>query len=328
MNNSKVIGGILLPFRLVTSWLFLSAVLRRLVLAPAKHDMESAKWIGHKINTFFPQANGVFHTILEYLSRNPVEMNWFSYLFTYSELLVGVLLLLGIASRITGVLLISLGVGLMHTAGWLGPTCLDEWQIASLLTTVGVVISIFGSGDYSMDSFLNKRKYHFTTNKFWNIITSPTIIVELNNYSKIITLMSVSILLYVIGTNQLLHGGVWGSLHNDSVKPNIIISEVENTNGYLSFFAFRDKGLETYGAFIVEIEVLDKNNTVLKKLNANDFQNVTLENVYINKASKTERSLVFPLGSKAGIKIKNVDFSAKEISIKMLDISGRTFLSK
>jgi hypothetical protein len=65
---------------------------------------------------------------------------------TLSELALGVMLLLGCLSWLTGLFLVSVSVGLMHTAGWLGPTCLDEWQIASLLVVIGMVLTFFGSG--------------------------------------------------------------------------------------------------------------------------------------------------------------------------------------
>ena len=107
----QIIGLITLPIRLVCAWLFLAAALRRIVLKPGAHDMDSADWIGHKINTFMPHANGAFHDVLELLSRNPDYMNVFSYVLTYSELLVGVLLALGLLGRLTGLALLSLSVG-------------------------------------------------------------------------------------------------------------------------------------------------------------------------------------------------------------------------
>ncbi|MBB6460152.1 TQO small subunit DoxD [Flammeovirga kamogawensis] len=326
MKNTKIVGGLLLPLRLVTSWLFLSAVLRRLFLNPAKHDMESPMWIGHKINTFFPHANGIFKEVLGYLVVHPTEMNWFTYIFTYSELIVGVLLLFGFFSRFTGGFLLSLAIGLMHTAGWLGPTCLDEWQIASLLGTVGGILLIFGSGDYSLDSYLTNKYPKLQHNILWKYGTQLSILTENKNYKKIVITYSIIALLYVMGTNQLLHGGVWGTLHNYSTKPNIEISNIENTTTTLSFDSFRDKGPETYGAFVVEINLYNSTNQLIFTLNDQNFDKVSISNYYLNKVFFNGRALVYPLGGKAQLKFKVPEVLNRTTKrIELVDISGKKF---
>ncbi|AZQ65355.1 DoxX family membrane protein [Flammeovirga pectinis] len=327
MKNTKIVGGLLLPFRLVTSWLFLSAVLRRLFLNPAKHDMESPMWIGHKINTFYPHANGIFQDVLGYLVVNPTEMNWFTYVFTYSELLVGILLLFGFFSRFTGAFLLSLAIGLMHTAGWLGPTCLDEWQIASLLGTVGGVLLLFGSGDYSLDSYLTNKYPKLVSNRIWLYGTQLTELTSSKYYKNTIIGFSIVALLYVMGTNQLLHGGVWGTLHNFSTKPNIEISNIESNATTLSFDTFRDKGPETYGAFVVEINIYNKMNQLIHSVQGSDFDEVNISNYYLNKVFFNERSIVFPLGGKAQLSLEIPNKIVDNIrTIELVDISGKKFV--
>ncbi|NLR92138.1 TQO small subunit DoxD [Flammeovirga agarivorans] len=324
MKSKSIVGGIILPLRLVTSWLFLSAVLRRLILAPGKHDFDSPMWIGHKINTFFPHSNGPFKAMLGYLVENPIQMNWFTYVFTYSELIVGILLLVGFASRFTGLLLASLGIGLMHTAGWLGPTCLDEWQIASLLTTVGGVMLLFGSGSYSLDNYFNTKYPSLPKNKYWFYTTDPNLLLNSKYYKTIILSFSTVAVLYVMGTNQLLHGGVWGNLHNYSTKPDFVLDNFHKEGNIVSFDALRDKGPETYGAFITKVILLDSEENKIKEidLSSKNKEDISLHNYYINKANFNSQSLVFPLGAKANVSI----FATKDTNgIMLVDISGREF---
>jgi len=321
----------MLPLRLVVSWLFLSAVLRRLILAPAKHDIDAPQWIGHKINTFFPHANGPFHQMLEYFSRTPDAMNVFTYVFTYSELVLGVLLLLGVFSRLTGVFLISLAVGLMHTAGWLGPTCLDEWQIASLLLVVGVVLTLYGSGGYSLDAFLNRKMTKLSKNRYWQWVTQVDVVSRMKYFHQIAWACTVLTVFYVMGTNQLLHGGVWGKLHNYSTKPNIVISDVELFSDHLSFTAFRDKGPETYGAFVVAIQLKNRDGKLIQTIDpatSDGWKQVQLENVYINKVTTNANSLVFPLGGKASVTVPLSPDVLSQIqggTVELLDVSGKVF---
>ena len=324
----------MLPLRLVVSWLFLSAVLRRLVLAPAKHDVDAPQWIGHKINTFFPHANGPFHEILEYFSRTPDAMNVFTYVFTYSELLLGLLLLLGVFSRLTGVFLISLAVGLMHTAGWLGPTCLDEWQIASLLLVIGVVMSLYGSGDYSLDAFLTRKCETLSNNRYWQWVTQVDMISRVKKFHQIALVCTVLTVLYVMGTNQLLHGGVWGKLHNYSTKPNIVLSDLSVSSDHLTFSAFRDQGPETYGSFVVEIRLKDREGKLLQTIDAttsDGWKEIQLKNTYINEVAAHAHSIIFPLGGKAEVTLPVDPEVLSRLSggaLEMVDVSGKIFQHK
>ncbi len=305
-NHQRTVGLMLLPIRFVTAWLFLSAVLRRVILVPGKHDIDSSQWMGHKINTFMPQANPPFYDVLEFLCRKPDFMNLFVYAFTYSELFVGVLLLLGLLSRLTGVILLSMGVGLMHTAGWLGPTCLDEWQIASLLVANSLLLILFGSGHYSLDSYLHSKQVRITRSKFWDMCTGFKEPNWSNRFIRFAQASGIIVALYVIAMNQVHHGGVWGKLRNDSTKPNIVIDDLMLSDT-LDFSVYRDKGPETYGDFITEISVVDnKSQEDVFALSHQEItdSNLAIENIYINKVALRENCLLIPLGAKADISIE------------------------
>lgn len=335
-KTRNYIGAIMLPLRLVTAWLFLSAVLRRFILAPGKHEFLSQQWLGHKINTFFPHATEPFRSGLEFLLQNPVSLDIFTYVFTFSELILGILLAMGFLSRFTGVFLVGLAVGLMHTAGWLGPTCLDEWQIASLLVTIGAVMAVTGAGSWSVDAWLVKKKPGLNTNRWWKLLAQPNFNTEKPLFKKIAVAVATVLTVYVVGMNQVHHGGLWGPLHNYSKKPGIILSEasIENSKTF-SFTAFRDKGPEAYGSFIIKVEIKDAqgrsvhtfDDDYLKALPEDQFTNK-----YVNKIHTGEHSLVIPLGAQGEL-IFNLPGDKKlnpeeEYTIKMTEIGGRTYSVK
>lgn len=326
-------GAIMLPLRLVTAWLFLSAVLRRLILAPGKHEFQTTQWLGHKINTFFPHANEPFRSGLDYLLQNPVSLDVFTYVFTFSELLLGLLLAAGFLSRFTGVFMAGLAIGLMHTAGWLGPTCLDEWQIASLLVTIGGVMALYGGGRFSADAWLMRKRPSLEENTWWKLLAFPSFDTRSPRFRKIAVAIPVILVLYVIATNQVHHGGVWGPLHNYSKKPGITLSEAAiDDNDTFSFTAFRDKGPEAYGSFIVEVTIKNSKGQAIHTFNDEFLKQMpsnAIENVYVNKIHTGENSLVIPLGAKA-----ELTFSVpgpeelrkgKNYTIEMTEIGGRTF---
>lgn len=313
----------MLPMRLVVGWIFVAAAHRRLILAPAKHDMASPAWLGHKINTFMPHASGPFQPMLELFSREPELMNAFTWVFTGTELLVGVALLLGVASRLTGIVTLSLGVGLMHTSGWLGPTCLSEWHTASLLVLTSVMLTVQGSGSLSLDAWLGRRFPTLHRNRWWQRATRPAD-PSAPPSSKVIVGLATAVLLYVAGMNQLLHGGVWGPLHNDSVRPHLELEALAVGGGTASFSVYRDAGPETTGAFVVEARLLDAERNVVERWRVDDFAAATFENVYVNAVHVGAHAMVVPLGGKAIVRLPSTA-PAGDYSLELEEVGGLVF---
>lgn len=334
-QTQSFIGAIMLPIRLVASWLFLSAVHRRFFLAPAKHEFQSEAWLGHKINTFYPHANTGFHESLEYLLRHPEWLNVFTYVFTFSELILGLLLLFGLFSRFTGLLLAGLSVGLMHTAGWLGPTCLDEWQIASLLTTAGLVLAFYGTGRFSMDHWAVNRYPSLTKQQWWQWLSYPTLDHQGPLFRRLAIGRAILVTLYVIGMNQVHHGGLWGQLHNYSKKPDIQLSNLQlSGSGGLSVTAYRDKGPEAYGTFISQVRLRNEEGETVHTINRQELANMPeadIQNQFVNQIAPDAHSLQIPLGAKG-----TLDFSLpgkkdlkpdQRYRVTMTEIGGRTYQS-
>jgi len=335
-QTQKYIGAIMLPLRMVTAWLFLSAVLRRFILAPGKHEFLSSQWLGHKINTFFPHSTEPFHSGLDFLLQNPVGLDIFTYVFTFSELILGILLAMGFLSRFTGVFMVGLAVGLMHTAGWLGPTCLDEWQIASMLVTIGAVMAVSGSGSWSVDAWLANKKPGLRSNRWWKLMAQPDFDTEKPVFKKIAITLTAVITIYVVGMNQVHHGGLWGPLHNYSKKPGIRLSEasIENANTF-TFNAFRDKGPEAYGSFIIKVEIKKETGETIHVFDDKYLKSMSEEqytNKYVNKIHPGEHSLVIPLGAQGYLTFqlpaKKTLNPNEDYVIEMTEIGGRTFSVK
>jgi len=331
--SSRYIGAIMLPLRLVTGWLFFSAFWRRVVLVPEKHIMDAPQWLGHKINTFYPHSNGLFKTMLGRFLENPEEMNVFTWVFTYSELLAGILLIAGFVSRLSGLLLLGLAVGLMHTSGWLGPTCLDEWQISSMLVAIGTVITLFGSGSFSLDSLISKHKPKLAEKRWWQFLTLPLPASGNKLFRNTIYTTAIIVILYVVGMNQVHHGGVWGKLHNYSKTPDIQITDYTFINdSTFSLKLYRDKGPETYGSFIIKTKVKDASGRTIYTFSPEYLSTINkkdINNLYINKIHPGKHSLVVPLGAKGIITFHLPDQArikqSKNYEFILTDISGKTF---
>ncbi len=324
MKNNA--GLITLPVRLVIGWTYFSAFWRRTILAN-KLDPDVAGYIGEKFNHFLPNAFGI-KPLIQFLVENP-ELLWINMvIFTIIEGIVGLFIIFGLFTRLMSIGLFGLALGILFGSGWIGTTCLDEWQIGVLGIATGFILFLTGSGKYSVDGYLiNKNKA--ITKKNWFPWTGSGILpVKDHIFPKVVLVGSLFILGLTLITNQVFHGGLWGTLYNKSVKPKLEIAEGKINNNTLSFDVYRTEGVDVYGSWIIGIELLDNHNNAILEFTQDDLASMdeeSIKNYYVAKVKPGKHSLVVPLGSKAKITLKNPEMKALESNtyiLRITDISG------
>lgn len=326
INIKNDAGLLTLAIRLVIGWTYFSAFFRRTILAN-KLDPEIAGYIGEKFNHFLPHALGIKPIIL-YLVENP-DILWLNMvIFTIVEGIVGLFIIFGLFTRIMSIGVFGLAMGILLGSGWIGTTCLDEWQIGVLGIATGFVLFLTGSGKYSIDNYLIQHDFSITKKNWFTWIGSGILPIKDNIFPKIVLIGSIFIFGMTLMTNQVFHGGLWGTLHNKSVKPKLEITEGKIINNNLSFDVFRTEGVDVYGSWVIAIELYDEMNNQILKLSQDDLANLkneNIENYYVAKVKTSKNSLVVPLGAKAKIQLNNAELSklAKgKYSLRIEDISG------
>lgn len=327
-GSANVAGLFTLSLRWVIGWTYFSAFWRRLILEN-KLIPEEAGYIGEKFNHFLPNALGI-KPIIEYLVSNPDALEISMILFTIIEAIVGLFIIFGLFTRLMSIGVFSLAMGILLGSGWLGTTCLDEWQIGVLGIAGGFTLFLTGSGSYSLDKYLMDKKYLFTTKKWFSFLGSGML--PIKNLQPKILIMSLAIFGLTLFTNQFFHGGVFGTLHNKSVKPKVEISNIHLNDSELTFQLFRVEGADVYGSFLIGIEILDENNKVVKSIDQNElakFSKDKIHNHYVAKIKPGKHSLILPLGAKADITIDLNEIQLKEnYTLKLIDISGIEWTAK
>jgi uncharacterized membrane protein YphA (DoxX/SURF4 family) len=326
MNNQtySFAGTGTTALRWVAGWTYFSAFWRRLILEN-KLNPDEAGYIGEKFNHFLPHALGI-KPIIEYLVSNPESLWWAMVTFTIIEGIVGLLFMLGLFTRLMSIGVFSLALGILLGSGWLGTTCLDEWQIGVLGVAAGFTVFLSGGGKYAWDEYLIRKK--IVSNKKWfPLLGSGDLPIKKNILNKIILIGSIFIIGLTLFTNQYFHGGVYGKLHNLSVHPHITISNAHIQNENLSFTVFRDEGADVYGSFLIGIKLIDENKktifeqtqTQLSKLSSSQ-----IKNEYVAKVKPGKHSLILPLGARATLNFKNQEFRNLngKYTLELLDISG------
>lgn len=329
MNNISIkndAGLLALALRLVVGWTYFSAFWRRTILAN-KLDPEVAGYIGEKFNAFLPNALGI-KPIIQYLVENP-DILWINMvIFTIVEGIVGLFILFGAFTRIMSIGVFGLAMGILLGSGWIGTTCLDEWQIGVLGIATGFVLFLTGSGKYSVDHYLMKNKMAITKKKGFRWLGSGVLPIKEHVFPKVVLFGALFIFGMTLMTNQVFHGGLWGTLHNKSIKPKLEITEGQITNNTLAFDVFRTEGVDVYGSWVIGIELLDSNNNTILEYTQDDLaalNNESISNYYVAKIRPGTHSLIVPLGAKAKLSLKNqalTQIPQGTYTVKITDISG------
>lgn len=319
-----------LSLRLVVGWTYFSAFWRRLILEN-KLIPEEAGYIGEKFNHFLPNSLGL-KPIIEYLVTHP-EALWYAMVtFTIVEGIVGLALILGFFTRLMSIGIFLLAFGILLASGWIGTTCLDEWQIGILGLAAGFTLFITGSNYLSLDSYFISRKFRFTKTKWFKFLGSGPL--NLAAYKRLILVIVVFIAGLTLYTNQYFHGGVFGTLHNKSVKPKLEISNFKMQNTEMTFDVYRVEGVDVYGSFLIGISLQDSSGKYLLQLHGADLAKLpatTIDNHYVAKIKPGAHSLIIPLGAKATMRlpIDRKTMSDKEhYTLTLTDISGLTWSTR
>lgn len=325
---NSMAGLFTLSLRWVIGWTYFSAFWRRLILEN-KLIPEEAGYIGEKFNHFLPNALGI-KPIIEYLVSNPEALQISMVIFTIVEAIVGLFIILGLFTRLMSIGVFLLAMGILLGSGWIGTTCLDEWQIGVLGVAGGFTLFLTGSGFYSLDNYLMKKNLAFTHKKWFAFLGSG--LLPIKNLKPLVLVISIFIFGLTLFTNQYFHGGVFGKLHNKSVKPIVEISNVQHKKSQLTFQIFRVEGADVYGSFLIGIAILNENNEVVKSIDQNElaqFPKDKIHNHYVAKIKSGIHSLIIPLGAKADLTVDLDEVEIKEnYTLKLTDISGAEWTAK
>ncbi len=322
-------GNLLLPLRLVLGWTYFSAFWRRLVLEN-KLIPDQSGYIGEKFNHFLPNALFI-DSIIEFFVSRPTLLWWKLLGFTLFEGVVGLALMLGLLTRAAGIATSMLALGILLGAGWLGTTCLDEWQIGILGVAGGLVIAFAGGGRYSLDHFFSRRMPKVMGHPLvaFAVGLKPSL-----RFGSVLTIGGAGIALgLTLFTNQVFHGGVWGKLHNLSVKPRVELSNVSLQGGALSLQVYRVEGADVYGSFAIGLKVSDAEGNVVASWDGRQFSaldTADIHNHYVAKVQPGAHSLVLPLGARADVTLRGETLAHLEPGhyiVELIDISGLSWTS-
>ena len=323
LNQKHYTQYLPLIIRLTTGWIYFSAFWRRTALA-TKLDPEAAGYVGEKFNNFLPNALFI-KPLIRWLVENP-ETLWINMLaFTIIECIVGLFLMFGFFTRLASFGATLLAGGILMGSGWLGTTCLDEWQIGVFGIITGAYLFFAGGGSIALDQKFRVKK----VTGFW-MSTDLSIYFNSLKLKRAIVISAFATLLITLGTNQYFHGGVWGTLHNLSKNPKVEIYRVGLEKGFVTFEAMRTEGIDTYGSFVIEARLENSTGEVLQRWDDQRLaalESGLIQNRYVAEVTIGKHGLEFPLGALAEIKLPlGAKFERRDLKLVLEDVSGKTWM--
>lgn len=143
--------------RFILGFQFLSAFARRYINAPAKMDPSSSAFLGHKFSEFYPHAIWPVKPILLTIIQHPNTTFGFLTFFSFVELLVGLFLITGTLTRLAAFGGAALSLMILLGSGWMGTSCVDEWQIGTVEGIAAMLFMFTGSGSWGVDHWLRRH---------------------------------------------------------------------------------------------------------------------------------------------------------------------------
>lgn len=147
----------LVGLRFILGFQFVTAFARRYINAPTKMDPSSSAFLGHKFSEFAPHAIWPVKPILLAIIQHPGTTFGFLAFFSFVEVLVGLFLITGTFTRLAAFGSAALSLMILLGAGWMGTSCVDEWQIGTVEGIASMIFMFTGSGRWGIDHFLRKH---------------------------------------------------------------------------------------------------------------------------------------------------------------------------
>src|SRR5690625_3578576 len=120
-----------------------------------------------------------------------------------------------------------------------------------------------GGVKYSLDEYFLREKEPFTQKKYFSLLGSGVLNLKEKTISISVLVGSILIFGLTLFTNQVFHGGVWGTLHSKSVRPNLVITDAKFAYSQLKCMLDRVEGADVYGSFLIVVQLLNENGEIV-----------------------------------------------------------------
>jgi uncharacterized membrane protein YphA (DoxX/SURF4 family) len=289
-------------------------------------------YVANKLAHALPGS--MFPDLMEWVMVHGAFLHFMVWLWTLLELVVGVALIFGFATRIMAFASVLLNISLMMIFGWMGSTCVDEWTMAAAGFAMGTVLMMTGGGAWSIDQWLANRYPAWAERGWFRVLFSgPLPYHATRKWSVWLGIVSIA---FTVVSYQYLHGAVISPLHArvNFHRYHLSIDQAQVApNGMVRFHAYVDAGPDTGKLYLIKAQVLNKQGDVVEQWNGDQLK--SMPGQYItNRFTQAWSSKFAPsaygiggvVGAKARIELPGqtaAPLSGAGYTLSLVDIDGK-----
>jgi uncharacterized membrane protein YphA (DoxX/SURF4 family) len=334
-----LVGIMALGVRLVQGWIFWGGASRRLFydfhsahgsLYAVKMDPSVAGYVANKLVHAMPGS--VFPGLIEWIVLHGSFLHFMVWFWTLVELVVGVGLILGIATRFLAFASMGLNVSLMLIFGWMGSTCVDEWTMAAAGFAMGTTLMLTGGGSWSLDQWLANRSSALSERGWFRLLFSGPLPLEVTRrWGIVLGLLS---LLFTAGFYQYLHGAVFTPLHArvNFHHYSLALSDATATaDGSVRFSAYVNAGPDTGKLYLIGAELLNARGNQVEQWSGQRLSSLpskAIDNRFTQAWASQFKPTAYGIGGVTGAKARIdlpglANLQAGSYTLRLRDIDGK-----
>ena len=259
----------LLAVRFVQGWIYWGGGTRRFIYAPSKID-PSAHWMAYKFQTAMPGALLGTDHLVAWLLQHFTLLYAGVIVFSAVETIAGLMLIVGLYTRLAALATIGLSFVLMLLFGWQGATCIDEWTMAAANFGIGITLFLAGGGAYSVDSWLARRNPKLALRKWFNWIggVGPLPLSEAA-FKKLALVLFWITVGFVVLTYNYYRGSVVTPFHGGPTSPSKhhwTLSQGElKADGAVRFHAYVDAGTPAEPSNVLRASLISDGGQIVEE---------------------------------------------------------------
>ncbi len=332
-------GLMALGVRLVQGWIFWGGASRRLIydfksihghLYAVKMDPNVAGYVANKLAHAMPGS--LFPGMIEWVIMHGSFLHVMVWFWTLVELVVGVGLIFGVATRFLSLLSVGLSISLMLIFGWMGSTCVDEWTMAAAGFAMGTVTMMTGGGAWSIDQWLASRSPALADRGWFRWLFSGPLPAETTRRGSIV--LGLLSILFTVGFYQFLHGAVFSPLHArvNFHHYSLSVSAAQARNdGSVRFSAYVNAGPDTGKLYLISAQLSNAQGQIVEQWKGKQFSALSGTSI-VNRFTQPWTSQFKPTaygiggvtGAKAVITLPGqATLAAGHYTLRLADIDGK-----
>ena len=301
----------LLAVRFVQGWIYWGGGTRRFIYAPSKID-PSAHWMAYKFQTAMPGALLGTDHLVAWLLQHFTLLYAGVIVFSAVETIAGLMLIVGLYTRLAALATIGLSFVLMLLFGWQGATCIDEWTMAAANFGIGITLFLAGGGAYSVDSWLARRNPKLAMRKWFNWIggAGPLPLSEAA-FKKLALVLFWITVGFVVLTYNYYRGSVVTPFHGGPTSPSKhhwTLSQGElKADGAVHFHAYVDAGTPAEPSNVLRASLISDGGQIVEEwdgmLLAHTPKQAFKNDFVYQKIHAGKFGLVGPVGAQAMVEL-------------------------